>query len=251
MKRFFPIALTFLCGIGVASAEVVTTTTCQIGNGPITSNPTNCSFNTPSAAPSANASITLNQLTPVPGAGSLTSFSLDVAGSARAVPFVPASPTTATTTAQAASTANIDYLFSTSGPVRQGVITTTASVRNLQRGAGNDSANATVSVGSLSGSCAPSGDFCQGLLGPLGSYSNSFTLGTTFAFRFSEAFQATGTFIDGTGFANGAVSFNFQLLEADGRTPVAFSAVPEPSAFSLLALAGPLAWLYRRRASRA
>ena len=232
MKYLLSVLLALLGGVGIASADVVTNTTCQIGTGPTVSNPTGCSMNPPNSA-SAVASLTVNQLTPVSGADSFTNFTIDVAGSVTATPFF-VNPGPGGISSNATATANITNQFFTAGPVRQGVITFSANVRNFGEGPGNDSATAAVSVGSLPGSCL--GNYgCSGLLTTVAPRSLSFTLGNTFAISFNEAFAAYGDpLVEGTGFANGAVNLNFQLFEADGKTPVTIFAAPEPDTFGLL-----------------
>jgi len=62
-----------------------------------------------------------------------------------------------------------------------------------------------------------------------------FTLGDTFSFNFSETFTASGDpFVQGPGFASGTASFGFLLFEAEGTTPVALYAAPEPGTLGLL-----------------
>jgi hypothetical protein len=60
-------------------------------------------------------------------------------------------------------------------------------------------------------------------------------LGDSFSFQFAEAFAASGDpLVQGPGFASGTATFTFQLFEADGRTPVALYAAPEPGTSGLL-----------------
>ena len=250
MKHLFTAMLITCCSIGTASADVTTSTTCSVGTQEV-SNPTNCAINSPNNAPpntlaSAAANITINQLTPVPSQGSFTSFTVNVTGSTTAIPVsnIGSGPNISSS---AAATADITYQFSTPGPVRSGLISISSGV-NLQSGAGFDSVILTASIGSLNGSCSGEGGLCNGFLSLPGTRSFAFTLGDTFTFNFSEAFQAFGDpYVEGSGFARGSAGLNLQLFEADGKTPVAISAAPEPSSFSLLLLAAPAAWLYRRK----
>ncbi len=234
MKYLLTTILTVFCGMESMSGAVTTSTTCGVGGTQSVSNPTNCSINPANSAPSAAASITINQLTFVPSAGSFTSFTVDVSGSATAIPFY--NPGTGPNIgSSASSTANVSYQFSTPGPVRQGVITLSYSVNNLQSGPGNDSGQIAVQVGSLGDSCGGIGGICNGFLDTPGPRSFSFTLGNTFGFDLTEAFKAVGDpSSEGTGFAKGGLTFNLQLFEADGKTPVAISAAPEPGTLGLL-----------------
>ena len=255
MKHLLTAMVMAFGSIGSMAAAVVTVTTCSVGT-QMVSSPTNCAINSPNNAPpntvaSAAANITINQLTALPSSGGLNSFTVDVAGSATAIPVsnIGAGPNIGSS---AASTATITYQFLTGGPVRPGVITLSSSVRNLQSGPGNDSDRVAVSIGNLADDCGGIDGICNGFLSALGPRSFGFTLGNTFTFSFSENFQAIGDpYSEGTGFASGAAGITFQLFEADGRTPIAFSnAAPEPSSFSLLLLAAPAAWLYWRRQRR-
>lgn len=237
MKYLLNAALVAVCSVGSASAAVVTSTTCSVGT-QMVSNPTNCAINSPNNAPpntvaSAAANITINQLTAPPSSGGLNSFAVDVAGSVTAIPVsnIGSGPNIGSS---AASTANITYQFVTPGPVRAGVITLSSGVK-LQSGPGNDSDRLTVSIGSLSDSCGGIAGQCNGFLSLPGQRSFNFMLGNTFTFSFSEAFQAAGDpYVEGPGFASGSAGLNFQLFEADGKTPVAVSAAPEPGTLGLL-----------------
>ncbi len=233
MKHIVPATLLTVFACASASADVVTSATCSIGTQSV-SNPANCSLNSSSAYPSANASITVNQLTSIPAQGSLTSVTADVTGSVLARPLSnigtgPNVPATAT------ASANIAYQLFTPGPMRQGIMTYTGFTVNFVYGPGNDSAKAAISVGSLSESCMGNGFNCYDFFNSLTPRSASFTLGNPFAFSFSESFSAYGDpYVEGPGNASGRVVFNFQLFEADGKTPVAIYAAPEPGTFGLL-----------------
>jgi len=75
-----------------------------------------------------------------------------------------------------------------------------------------------------------------------------FTLGQPFTFSENLMLSASssnpaGVVESGTG----SVSFQFRLLEADGETPVAMAAIPEPSTWTLLAFSGVMLVAYSLR----
>ena len=119
--------------------------------------------------------------------------------------------------------------------MRPGILTYTGTLLNWQVGPGNNPAQVSVSLGSLSGSCSGLGQSCGGpLLGSPVQHSVAFTLGNSFAFQFSQDFTAFGDpFSEGEGFARATTSFSFQVFEADGTTPVALYAAPEPGTLGL------------------
>ena len=235
MKLLFPVILTLFCGTEVVSADVVTSATCQIGTDPAVSNPANCFLNPTNSRPSARASVTLNQLTPIPDGGLSTVFTASLTGLASAIPLsnIGTGPNIASS---AAALATVNYQLFTGGPVRPGIITYTGSYSNWNVGPGDNPANISASVGPLSGSCTGIQPFCTGpLLGTPLPHSVAFTLGNSFKFQFSESFTAFGDpYVEGPGFASGTAFFNFQLFEADGRTPVTIYAAPEPGTLGLL-----------------
>jgi hypothetical protein len=253
LKLLLPVMLAFLCGIEIASADVITSATCQVGTSPAISDPANCSINSTNSQPSARASVAVNQLTAIPDGGLSTTFAATLTGLASAIPLsnIGTGPNIASS---AAANATVTYQLFTQGPVRPGIITYTGSYSNWQVGSGNNPAQISASVGSLSGSCTGIQPFCTGpLLGTPTPHSVAFTLGNSFGFQLSESFTAYGDpFVEGPGFASGTAFLNFQLFEADGRTPVAIYAAPEPGTLGLLLIClggfGAAYHICRRRA---
>jgi hypothetical protein len=225
------------CGIGSMSAEAVTATTCTAGSQSV-SDPAHCSVG--GGDTFANATVTINNLTSVPSKGSFTESILDLSESAAAQ----------NTDTSASATTNISYQFLTQGPVRQGQLQVIGFGDWDVAPGYNNSGIASASLGSLTGSCSSSFGpaRCSGLLNyPTGNSSViPFTLGTSFVLNFSEIFAASAVFNENSSLS-GRTVLDFKLFEADGKTPVAISATPEPSSFSLLLLASPAAWLYRRK----
>src|SRR5436305_11243797 len=80
LKLHFVLTLTAICGVGVASAEVLTNATCQVGTNPPVSNTSNCSINATNSQPSARASIAVNQVTAIPGGGLPAPFVVNLIG---------------------------------------------------------------------------------------------------------------------------------------------------------------------------
>jgi hypothetical protein len=235
VRRLLPVILAFCGGADIGLANVVTSATCQIGTNPIVSNPAACSINPTNSQPSARASVAVNQLTTIPDGGLLAPFTATLTGLASAIPLsnIATGPNIASS---AIANATVTYQLFTQGPVRPGIITFTGSYSNWLVGAGNNPAQISASVGSLSGSCTGIQPFCNGpLLGAPVPHSVAFTLGNSFGFQFMEMFQAFGDpFSEGPGFASGTAFFTFQFFEADGRTPVAIYAAPEPGTLELL-----------------
>jgi hypothetical protein len=235
LKIYLALTLTGICGVGVASADVLTNVTCQVGTNPPVSNTSNCSINATNSQPSARASIAVNQVTAIPGGGLSAPLVVNLSGLAAATPLsnIGSGPNVGS---RATANASVTDQISTLGPVRQGVLTYFGSFSNWQVGPADDSAQFSVSLGSLSGSCAGVQPFCSGpLLGSPVPRSVPFTLGNRFSFNFSEIFTASGDpFVQGPGFASGTASFGFQFFEADGTTPVALYAAPEPGTLGLL-----------------
>jgi len=240
MKRLFATMLMSFCGIGSMLATVTTSTTCTAGSQSV-SDPVSCSAGGGSTF--ANAGITINNLTSVPSQGSFTEFIINLSESAAAQD----------TDTSASATTNISYQLLTQGPVRQGQLQVIGFGDWSVAPGYNNSGIANVSLGSLTGSCSSSFGpaRCSGLLNyPVGNSSIiTFTLGTPFALNFSEIFAASAVFEENSSLT-GRTILDFKLFEADGKTPVAIYAAPEPSSFSLLLLAVPVAWLYRRKQRR-
>ena len=235
MKPFPVLMLPLLGMIGTASADVITGASCQIGANPVVSSPTSCSINPPRSAPSASASVAINQLTTIPSQGLLNAFTVTTTESVDAIPLSNLA-TGANIASSAAANATAAYQFLTLGPVRPGLLTYTGTLLNWQVGSGNNPAQVSVSLGALSGSCAGLAPSCTGpLLGSPAQHSVAFTLGNAFGFQFSQDFTAFGDPIsEGEGFASATTSFRFQLFEADGTTPVALYSAPEPGTLGLL-----------------
>lgn len=235
MKHSLALLLALLSGVVVASADVITNATCQVGTNPAISSSSNCSINATNSQPSSRASVTVNQLTAIPAGGLSTRFTVSLSGLASATPLsnIGSGPNIFSS---GSANATATYLLTTFGPVRQGVLTYFGTYSNWQVGPGDDSAQFSATLGSLSGSCTGIQPFCSGsLLGSVAPRSVPFTLGDNFSFKFSEAFLATGDpFVQGPGFASGTANFTFQLFEADGTTPVALYAAPEPGTLGLL-----------------
>ncbi len=236
MKFCLVLALAVFCGVKFAAADVITNVTCQVGANPAISNASNCSVNATNSQPSARAGVAVNQVSVVSGGGLSTPFAVNVTGLAAAVPLsnIGSGPNISS---NSTANATVTYDLSTLGPVRPGVLTYLGSYSNWQVGSGDDSAQISVSLGSLSASCSGIQPFCSGALSSLVPRSVPFTLGNSFAFQFAESFAAYGDpLVEGPGSAGGTAAFTFQLFEADGTTPVVLYAAPEPGTLGLLLL---------------
>lgn len=253
MKVSLAALLTFFSGIGFVSADVLTNATCQVGSNPAISSSSSCSINATNSRPSSRASVTVDQLTTIPAGGLSTPLTVSLSGLASAIPLsnIGSGPNTA---ANASANATATYELTTLGPVRQGVLTYFGTFSNWDLGAGDDSGQISASLGSLSGSCGGAQPSCSGLFGSVAPRSVPFTLGNSFSFQLADTFKAFGDpFVQGPGFASGTANFTFRLFEADGTTPVALYAAPEPGTlgFMLISFVGLGIVVIRARRARA
>jgi len=236
LRNSLALLLVLFSGVAITSADVITNATCQVGTNPAVSSSSNCSINATNSQPSSRASVAVDQLSVIPGEGLSTPFMVTLSGLTSATPLsnIGDGPNIAST---ATANATVTYQLSTLDPVRQGVLTYAGSYSNWQVGPGDDSAQFSASLASLSGSCGGGAlPFCSGsLLGVPVPRSVPFTLGNSFSLQFADTLMAYGDpLVQGPGFASNTVFLNFQLFEADGRTPVALYAAPEPGTFGLL-----------------
>jgi hypothetical protein len=231
-------AAIFLAGLSLslsARASVLTTVSCNVhapGGALNATDPAACNVNGFYAVASANA----NALVTGPNAASpATPVSMNLWGGTYAYGLASG---LGTGTALSSGTAALD--LSTAGPVRAGFIFYSEAVfASSSLDDPNSSASANVSVGGLSLSC--SGGYptsCAGSLtgNDVGWTVLPFTLGQSFLFQ--EAFSSVSSDSQSAETAGGAsASFQFILLDADGKTPVSvFTVAPEPQSPMLLML---------------
>jgi hypothetical protein len=204
---------------------------------------------------SASTSVTLHL--PVPGQAA-TPVGASVLVAASASPLFTLGPVRDRGDANASVT--IDYLFTTAGPVRPGIIQLNQSgVSSVSFVAGPDrpiSQGANISVGPLSQTCSAGSDpfaSCSGsLINPMTRFLPTttlpFTLGQNFQFH-EDVTLGVDSFGD-FNIENGSTltNFTFTLFEADGVTPVQIAlAAPEPRTLPLLGCGFlALLWIARR-----
>jgi hypothetical protein len=133
--------------------------------------------------------------------------------------------------ASAAASASVTDWFTTSGPLRLGLVEIVPFQQGLVGSHGGDGdSQVDFSLGSAQGECI---DFiCNGpaiVVEPI-------ELGA--AFQFKAAASATGesSFLQGVGDSAAQASYTFEFFEADGVRPVALAETPEPHTLSLTAL---------------
>jgi hypothetical protein len=137
------------------------------------------------------------------------------------------------TTYQAVAISMVDNLtFETPGPKRQGLIQFDIELGNAHAGA----ALGLISDGIRKYSLQSSPGGCQ--LRPCSDIGTlPISLGTEFYVTSDASGSIAGNFaFNNYAFASGTSDITFQLFEADGKTPVKFFAVPEPSTYSTLLL---------------
>lgn len=239
------------------AAETVTNTFCALNNGvnvvgPGTvsqSNPTACSVTL--AGPqggvgTARASISSSApLLVTPTTSLSASFNAVVAA-------FPAGDVGSPQSGEGDAMGTTTLSLLTSGSMRTGLIEFSQTVQ-FQPGPDPPRSSAAVTVGGLSSQCAGPSTFFLTCTGNMGAANRPpqrlpFTLGQPFTFSENLMLSASssnpaGVVESGTG----SVSFQFRLLEADGETPVAIAAVPEPSTWTLLAFSAVMLVAYSLR----
>jgi hypothetical protein len=178
----------------------------------------------------ASASISSSET--MPSSGSASSISSSFTLNTFAYGGAAGNPASASASGDSAAS------FSTSGPVRIGIIKFSesnsmlglTSTGNWSMSLGSLLLNCTLLGGSAGNSCT--GDFAM----PQGNGSGSlpFTLGQVFS-MINGVSLITSSSVSPRG-AGGSVGFAFQLFEADGTTLVQISSAPEPASVSLTLL---------------
>ena len=133
MKASLALLLVLFSGVGIASADVITNATCQVGTNPAISSSSNCSINATNSQPSSRASVTVNQLTAIPAGGLSTPFTISLSGLASATPLsnIGSGPNISSS---GSANATATYLLTTLGPARQGLLTYFGTSSNWQVG---------------------------------------------------------------------------------------------------------------------
>jgi hypothetical protein len=191
---------------------------------------------------SASTSVTLHL--PVSGQAA-TPVGASVLTFASANPFFSLGPVEESGSAQTSAT--IDFLFTTTGPVRPGIIQLNQSgVSSVSFAPGPDrpaSQGANISVGPLSQTCSAGSDpfaSCSGsLINPMTRFLPTttlpFILGQNFLFH-EDVTLSVDSFRDIIEDGSTLTNFTFTLFEADGVTPVQIAVVvPEPASLPLWA----------------
>ena len=246
--------IVFLATGPLLSADIVTSVTCTVDDsygGPQSTitDPSSCLLKSPDQGPfgapavasaTASASFSLAD-----NPNSFSSLSVDQHANAD-----PGRDQTGLHQLNSETTSNVsvnETLFTT-GSVRSGLvqISSTGSSAGDFRGS---SGSLDLSLESIAVSCfgsGPIGATCviwpngahsvPGYVLPVSLQYYPFTLGQTFNFSYSSVAGGSSTpFGSGDGYAN--LQFQFRFFEADGMTPVAVQAVPEPGSLALLAIA--------------
>ena len=247
MKGFA--ALYFLLPLSLSAATITITNTCQgPGFAPVTGS-SSCSAGSvqpgfeAGASASAGAALTLAANPAVFSAFSAQS----TASAAGVLGFLPGTTEIHYYNASALSLVTLDASLITAGSPRSGYIQLNVS-GGVGYDAGDDGGSETLTLSSPAGGM-PLGAFCS--LSTCSYPANQtlpFVLGMAFPISYSgTAYAYSSNTVDGPGWANVLLGYNFRFLEADGITPVTVSETPEPGTFFLLVVPAFLLLLFVRQ----
>jgi hypothetical protein len=246
--------IVFLVTGSILSADIVTGVACTVDNsfgGPQSTitDPSSCLLKSPDQGPlggpavasaTASASFSLAD-----NPSSFSSLSVDQRANAD-----PGRDQTGLhqLNSDATSQVSVNETLFTTGSVRSGLVQISATGSSAGDFRGS-SGSLDLSLESIAVSCfgsGPTGATCvlwpngahtvPGYVLPVSLQYYQFTLGQAFSFSYSGSAGGNSTPSgSGDGYAN--LQFQFRFFEADGVTPVAVEAVPEPATFAFFGLA--------------